>query len=285
MTTEAPDTGQLAEAFHTAFVVTYTNAARQKYPKLATRLAFHGQDVHVIHGGNRFWHILCLPGQRYGDVRLGPVGRFTLQAVNPGNCPDLADLPDHSNPRKEEFRLSMNVDFFIYHEAVAPPWPTSDAALVPTAIALAERMVDEHAAPYLEVEALKSKTSLMRNAHQLEHDISEAFSCLVSEHYRAAIVTICASCESAIVGRLEDMGHPIRQEERARVLGHEFHSVYSMVNELYRAAVITSKTRERMDILNGLRRGSEHCRPDADLKDDADYAWQTLLQLLRELTK
>ena len=69
------------------------------------------------------------------------------------------------------------------------------------------------------------------------------------------------------------------------MLGHEFHSVYSMVSELYRAAIITSKTRERLDVLNGLRRGSEHCRPDAVAKDDAEYAWQTLLQLLRELTK
>jgi hypothetical protein len=125
----------------------------------------------------------------------------------------------------------------------------------------------------------------MRNSRQLLDDMREARDCIRSEHYRAAIVTCCAAAESALVGRLEEAGHPIRQEERSRVLGHEHHSFPVMVQEVYRSGAITSKTRERLDMLNSLRRGFEHCRPDASAQDDAAYAWQSLEQLLRELAK
>jgi hypothetical protein len=274
-----------ATAFHTAFVSAYVKAARLKYVRLASLLPYHGQDVHIIHGGNRWWQIVCIPGQRAGDVHLGPVGIFTQQFADPVIYPDLADLPDLNSSRREEFRLAMNVDFFIYHEAYAPPEPPGEDALAIAATALAERLVDEHAAPLVELELLKTKLSSLRNSHQLLDDMREARDCMRTEHYRAGIVTCCAAAESALVGRLEEMGHPIRQEERGRVLGHEHHSFPVMVQEAYRSGAITSKTRDRLDLLNGLRRGVEHCRPDATAQDDAAYAWQSLEQLLREFTK
>ncbi len=275
----------LATAFHTAFVSSYVRAARQKYVRLASLLPYHGQDVHIIHGGNRWWQILCIPGQHAGDVHLGPVGCFTLQFADPVIYPDLADLPDQNGSRREEFRLAMNVDFFIYHEAYAPSGPPAEDELVAAATALAERLVDEHAAPLVELELLKTRLSSLRNAHQLLDDMREARDCMRSEHYRAAIVTCCAAAESALVGRLEEMGHPIRQEERGRVLGHEYHSFPVMVQEAYRSGAITSKTRDRLELLNSLRRGMEHCRPDATAQDDATYAWQSLEQLLRGFAK
>jgi hypothetical protein len=81
------------------------------------------------------------------------------------------------------------------------------------------------------------------------------------------------------------MGHPIRQEERSRILGHEHHSFSTMVVEAYRGSAIGVRTRDRMEMLTGLRRGTEHCRPDATIKDDAEFAWSTLQLLLRDLTK
>ena len=283
--TSNPASAELAAAFHAAFASTYVRLARQKYPRFASQLPYHGQDVHVIHGGNRWWHVLCVPGQHEGDIRLGPVGRYTLHGANPALYPDLADLPDQSGPRKEEFRLAMGVDFLIYHEAFAPPGPPSEETLAAAATALAERLVEAHAAPFVELDALKTKLSVIRNVHQLQEDLNEAAACLQSEHYRAAIVTCCAAAESALVGKLEEVGHHIRQEERGRVLGHEHHSFPTMVQELYRRGGLTIKTRDRLELLNGLRRGTEHCRPGATLHDDATFSWQALVQLLRELAK
>lgn len=282
-----PDTSRVAEAFHCAFVAKYATLSRQKYPRLAGRLPYHGQDVHVIYGGNRWWQILCISGPRYGDMRFGPAGRFTMQGVDPETYPDLADLPDQASSRKEEFRLAMGADMVIYHEVLPPPWPApeSEPDMVVTATKLAERLVDEHASPLLEFEAMKNKLASMRNGHQLETDINEAMACYVSEHYRAAVVTLCAAAESALVGRLEEMGHPIRQEERSRILGHEHHSFSTMVVEAYRGGAIGVKTRDGLEMLTGLRRGTDHCRPDATTKDDAEFAWSTLQLLLRDLTK
>lgn len=276
---------QLADAFHAAFVTAYTALARQKYPRHAARLPFHGQDVHVICGGNRWWHILCVSEQGYGETRIGPYGRYTVQVVDPVTHPDLADLPDQNSPRKEEFRLLLGAGFFIYHEAYAPPGPTSEDEMSAAGTALAERLVAEHVAPLLEFDALKTRLSNMRNAAQLLHDVDEALACLLSEHYRAAIVVICAAAESALVGRLEEMGHPIRQEEHSRTLGHEHHSFSGIVAESYRRGAITIKTRDRLEMLNGLRRGTEHCRPDATIQDDALYCWTTVQQLLGDLAR
>ena len=100
-------------------------------------------------------------------------------------------------------------------------------------------------------------------------------------------MTICAAASQRWSGKLEDMGHPIRQEERSRVAGPRASlvPVHGAASSTARG-VITSKTRERLDLLNGLRRGSEHCRPDATAKDDADYRLgRRSLQLLRELAK
>jgi hypothetical protein len=281
---DSTESAHLAIAFHSAFATTYVRLARQKYPRHFGHFPFHSQDVHVIHGGNHWWHIVCLPGQRDGMLNLGPIGRYTLQAADAESYPDLADLHDDNVPRKEEFRLAMGVDACIYHEAFAPPIPGHEQ-LAGAAAALAARLVDADAAEFLELEALKSKLSSMRNAHQFLHDLSEARSCLRSGHHRAAVVTCCATAESAVVGRLEEMGHAIRQEERNRVLGHEHHSFPAMVHEVYRGGRISVKTRDALETLNSLRRGAEHCRPDATLQDDAAFAWATLVQLLRELAK
>lgn len=283
--TEQANTNRLAEAFHTAFGAAYIAAARQRYPRFVTQLPFHAQDVHIIHGGNRWWHILCIAGQLHGDVRMGPVGRFTLQFVDTNTHPDLASLPDQSGPRKEEFRLAMGARGYIYHEAFTPPWPSSESALAGVATALAERLVHEHASGLLELEALRSRVSGLRNGHQVLHDLDEALACLWAERYRAGTVTMCSAAESAIVGRLEDLGHPIRQEERARVWGHEHHSFVVMLAEIYRRGAITSKTRDALELLSGIRRGIEHVRPDATWQDDADFAWATLQLLLNDLLR
>lgn len=280
-----PSPGRLAEAFHRAFIDAYTKTARQKLPRLASRLPFHGQDVHVIYGGTRWWHLLCIPGFHAGDTRYGPVGRFTMQAVDAATYPGLADLPDQNNPRQEEFRLAIGAGFYIYHEVLTPPLPASETEMDALGIAAAQRVLNEHAAPLVELETLRAKLGAMRNAYQLFHDLDEAMDCLLAQHYRAAIATICAAAESGVVGRVEEMGHPIRQEERSRVLGHEQHSFPSLVTEVYRAGVVSAKTRERLDTLNCLRRGIEHCRPDATIHDDATYAWETLRLLLTELAK
>jgi|GEM_PF-4826085 len=285
MINEHPDPGRLADAFHAAFVTTYSTLARQKYRRHAGHFPYHGQDVHVIYGGNRWWQILCTPGQRSGNIRVGPVGRYTIEAVDTVTFPDLATLPDETSPRKEEFRLAMGVDFFIYHEAFAPPGPASESDIVAAATALARELVDRHGASFLEIEELKARVAKMRNASQIVHDMDEALACLLSEHYRAAVVTACATAESAIVGRLEELGHPIRQEERSRVLGHEHHSFAGMVAEAYRSGAITVKTRDRLELLDGLRRGTDHCRPDATIEDDAAFTWLTLQHLLRDLTR
>jgi hypothetical protein len=60
---EKSPSAHLATAFHTAFAGAYVQAARHKYPRLVGLLPYHGQDVHIIHGGNRWWQILCIPGQ------------------------------------------------------------------------------------------------------------------------------------------------------------------------------------------------------------------------------
>jgi hypothetical protein len=285
METPPPNSGRLAEAFHISFVDAYTRTARAKHPRLASHLPFHGQDVHVIHGGNRWWQILCVPGQHAGDIRYGPVGRFTLLTVDTTTYPDLAALPDQNGPRREEFRLAVGAGFFIYHEAFAPPGMSSEDDASAAGAALGERLEPEHAGPLIELDTFKTRLANMRNSYQLFHDLDEALDCLLAQHYRAAIATTCAAAESAVVGRVEEMGHPIRQEERGRVLGHEQHSFPSMVAEVYRAGVVTPKTRARLDMLNSLRRGIEHCRPDATIHDDAMYAWETLRLLLTELAK
>jgi hypothetical protein len=213
------------------------------------------------------------------------VGRYSLQAADPEVFPDLAALPDQDSPCKEEFRLAMGVDFPIYHEAFAPPGLPDVDAIEAAARALATRLVGEHAASHVELAAITSKLSSSHNARQFLGDLHEAQACMYAERYRAAIVTCCAAAEGALVGKLEALGHPIRQEERNRVLGHEHHSYPAMVQEAYRSSAITGKTRESLDILPGLRRGLEHCRPDATLQDDAAFAWTALVQLLRELAK
>ncbi len=282
---ETSVSARLAAVFHTSFASAYVRLARRKYARVMNHLPFRAQDVHVIHGGNRWWQILCVAGQCNGDMRVGPVGRYTLQAADPGAYPDLAELPDQNSPHKEEWRLAMGADFFIYHEAFAPPGPPAEEELIAAATALAERLVDAHGASYVELDALKAKLANLRNAHQLLHDLNEVQACLWSEHYRAAVVTCCAAVESALVGRLEEQGHPIRQEEHRREMGHEYHSFPALVQEIYRGGRVSSKTRERLDLMTGLRRATEHCRPDATLQDDALYAWETTLQLLRELAK
>ncbi len=285
MTNIQPTSHDLADAFHSAFVATYVTLARRKHPRYAIHFPFHGQDVHVIHGGNRWWHILCIPGQYHGDARLGPIGRYTVQAVDATTHPDLASLPDETTARKEEFRLTVGADLCLYHEAFAPPGPPDAATLADMATNLARRLVDEHSARFVELEALKAKAASLRNANQIALDLNEAVACLLSGHERAAIVLLCSAAEAAIVGRLEELGHPIRQEERGRVLGHEHHSFTVMVAELYRRNATQAKTRERLDVLNGLRRGTEHCQPDATLHDDAVFTWITLQLLLNDLAR
>ncbi len=280
-----PESAERAAAFHAAFALTYVRTARQKYPRLFGHFPYHSQDVHIIHGGNRWWHVLCIPGQRDGDLRVGPVGRFTLQAADPEVYPDLAAMNDLDTPCKEAFCVAMNADFPIYHEAFPPPGVPSHDAVTEAATALALRLVTEHAAGHVELESIISKISSLHNARQFINDLHEAQACLRAERYRAATVVCCAAAEGALVGKLEDMGHAIRQEERTRVLGHEHHSYPAMVQELYRRSAITGKTRDSLDVLNGLRRGLDHSKPDATMKDDATFAWTTLVQLLRELAK
>ncbi len=282
---EGPAFAYLAELFHAAFVRAYAATARARYLRLASRLPFHGQDVHVIHGGNRWWHVVCVPGSHSGDLRLGPVGRWTILSVDAESCPDLNGLRDQSDPRKEDFRFIVGATSFIYHEAFPLPWQMSDDELATTATTLANRLVDEHAAPLLQLEAVRSRVSSLRNATQLLRDMNEAIACMHSEHHRAAIATISAAAESALVGCLEEMGHPIRQEERGRVLGHEHHYLSGMVAEAYRHSAITIRTRDRLEILDSLRRGTDHCRPDATAQDDVAFAWATLQQLLLELAR
>lgn len=280
-----PESAERAVAFHAAFAQTYVKTARLKYPRMFGQFPFHSQDVHVIHGGHNWWHVACIPGQRDGDLRLGPIGRFTLQAADPDVYPDLAALVDLDTPCKEAFCLAMNADFPLYHEAFAPPGVPSQADVEAAATALAIRMVDEHAAGHVELEAITSKIASLHNARQFLNDLYEARACMRAGRYRAAVVTCCAAAEGALVGKLEDMGHPVRQEERTRVLGHEHHSYPAMVQEVYRRSAVSGKTRDGLDTLNGLRRGLDHSRPDATMQDDAEFAWTTLVQLLRELAK
>lgn len=280
-----PESAARAHAFHSAFARTYVQTARQKYPRLFGHFPFHSQDVHVIHGGNRWWHVLCLEGQRDGDLRLGPIGRFTLQAADPEVYPDLTALQDLDAPCKDAFCLAMNADFPIYHEAFAPPGVPAQADVEAAATALAIRLVSEYAADHVELEAITSKIAVQPNARQFLGDLHEAKACMRAGRYRAAVVTCCASAEGALVGKLEEMGHPIRQEERNRLLGHEYHSYPALVQEAYRRSAISSKTRDALEVLTGLRRGLDHSRPDATLHDDAQFAWTTLVQLLRELAR
>ena len=100
--------------------------ARQKYPRLVCACPITARmctSSTAATAGGRF---CAFPASAAGDVHLGPVGIFTLQFADPVIYPDLVDLPDQNGPRREEFRLAMNVDFFIYHEAYAPPEPPAE---------------------------------------------------------------------------------------------------------------------------------------------------------------
>ena len=161
MTTEVPDTNQVAAAFHTAFVVTYTNAARQKYPKLASTpgLPWPGCARHPRRQPLVAHRLHARPALRATCA----LGRWVASRCRPPTrviYPDLADLPDQSNPRKEEFRLAMDVDFFIYHEVLPPPGrrPTTSAG-APPPLPWPSAWSKSTLRRYVEVEALKAKTS------------------------------------------------------------------------------------------------------------------------------
>lgn len=282
---EQIDFAHNVDVFHEAFSLAYVRAARASYRRAADYLPYRGQDVHIIHGGKHWWHIVCISGQGAGNLRIGPAGRYNVDAVDAKDWPDLELLQDEHDPRKEDFRLNVGIVDFIYHQAFAPPFAFSDEDMAQAGVALALEMVQEHAAGFDSVEKLRKRVTGLRNGHQLAQDISETMACLLSEHYRAAIATSCAAAESALLGRLEELGHPIRKEERARLMGHERHYLSGMIAEAYRQGAISAKARDRLDMLDSLRRGTDHCRPDATVHDDAVFAWATLELTLGELVK